>query len=206
MQLVTSKTTPYGRMARITYQIHELQVEEVEVFVWKEREKLVGVNPLSKVPVLVLDDQTPIIDSRVIVDYLDSLGSAAGKTSLWPSDADAKVRMQSKHALWQGVLAESIEIFAADTMLEAPLPQKVIDWHLGKVEAGLAELEQHAKNGEYEVSSTLSMLDVCAVSTLGYLDFRMPDTVPFRKTCPQLATYFDSMHEQHEVLRNTAPN
>ena len=75
MQLFYSPNSPYARKARII--IHELdltsRVEEAIVSLPADA-KLRAVNPLGKIPALLLDDGSVIYDSPVICEYLDELG------------------------------------------------------------------------------------------------------------------------------------
>lgn len=198
MQLLTSGTTPFGRITRIVNQVHGLNVEEVPVRIWQEREKVVGINPLSQLPVLLLDDGTPIMDSRVIADYLDSLAT----NPLLPSDPDANLRMRSDCALWHGVLSQAVELFAPGALLDTELPAKLHSWHFDKI---VATLEHHETTLAANAGTELTMLDVYAVAVLGFIEFRLAAVVDWRTTCPKLAQYFDFLHTQHVAILNTVP-
>ena len=77
MKLISSLTSPYGRKVRIVLLEKkipfQLQVENP----WLPDSKIGDVNPLGKVPVLVLEDGISVFDSRVIVEYLDMLSPVA---------------------------------------------------------------------------------------------------------------------------------
>ncbi|QYU67976.1 glutathione S-transferase N-terminal domain-containing protein [Leptolyngbya sp. 15MV] len=63
-------------------------------------------NPLSKVPCLVTDDGAPLYDSRVICEYLDTVGEAA---SLFPTTGTrAWIRAQVMHALADGIMDAAV--------------------------------------------------------------------------------------------------
>src|ERR1700687_3355412 len=74
MQLFYSPNSPYARKARII--IHELglksRVEDLIVSLPADA-KLRAVNPLGKIPALILDDGSVIYDSPVICEYLDDV-------------------------------------------------------------------------------------------------------------------------------------
>src|SRR6185295_6938047 len=75
MQLLYSPNSPYARKARVI--IHELdlkpRVEDVLVTLPADA-KFRAINPLGKIPALILDDGSAIYDSPVICEYLDELG------------------------------------------------------------------------------------------------------------------------------------
>lgn len=45
MKLLTSTTTPFGRLARMVARVHQLDIAEEIFSVWDERERVVGLNP-----------------------------------------------------------------------------------------------------------------------------------------------------------------
>ena len=88
MKLYTSPASPFARKVRII--IHELNLKEMVQEVPTNpatSEELRRVNPLGKIPALILDDGSALIDSPVICEYLNNLGG--GKffpgMSIWRS-------------------------------------------------------------------------------------------------------------------------
>ena len=59
------------------------------------------VNPLNKIPTLVLDDGTALYDSRVICEYLDTLHDGP---KLFPADAGARWTALRRQALGDGLM------------------------------------------------------------------------------------------------------
>src|SRR6185312_6226419 len=104
-----SPNSPYARKARII--IHELalssRVEDVIVSLPADA-KLRSVNPLGKIPALLLDDGSVIYDSRVICEYLDALGNGKffPRASLF-REAEGRWRALTLQALGDG-LADAV--------------------------------------------------------------------------------------------------
>ena len=73
MKLIASKTSPYARKVRVVLAEKRIDFEFVEENAWNADTTVGQYNPLNKVPVLALDDGTPLYDSRVIVEYLDGV-------------------------------------------------------------------------------------------------------------------------------------
>lgn len=201
MKLLTSGTSPYGRIARILNREHQLGIEEVPVKIWQEREKVAAYNPVSKIPVLLLDDNTPVIDSRVIAEYLDSLSA----NPLLPTDPNALLRMRTACALCIAVIDSAAFAFAPAAMLGETLPPKVDAWLMDKVGAGLTDIERRLQAGEFGAGDSFSMLDVFAVATIGFLDFRLADRVPWRDNHPGLAKFFVHLHATRAAVSDTVP-
>ena len=74
---------------------------------WDENSRVPDANPLGKVPVLVLEDDSTLFDSRVIVEFLDRL-SPLGK--LIPSDNREKIEVKRWEALADGVLDAAVAV------------------------------------------------------------------------------------------------
>src|SRR6266487_5101395 len=72
MKLIGSLTSPFARKVRIVLAEKKIDYEFENDNPWKPQAAAARVNPLGKVPVLVLDDGTALFDSRVIVEFLDN--------------------------------------------------------------------------------------------------------------------------------------
>jgi len=106
MKLYSTKTSPYGRLARIIV-LEKGLAERVEN-VWTETRKpglpLYEFNPSGRVPYLVLDDGTGIEDTPVIMDYLDQLAPPERFTrSARRSDWDYRRKEATARAMLDGV-------------------------------------------------------------------------------------------------------
>ena len=78
MKLIGSNTSPYVRKVRIVMAEKKLDYQYVTEDVWSDKTNIKEANPLGKVPCLVMEGGDALFDSRVIVEYLDTL-SPVGK-------------------------------------------------------------------------------------------------------------------------------
>ena len=83
MKLFASLTSPYARKVRIALLEKRIDCQLEVINPWDDSVALKGINPLGKVPTLLLDDGTVLYDSRVIVEYLDALSPVS---KLLPGD------------------------------------------------------------------------------------------------------------------------
>ena len=103
MKLHWSPRSPFVRKVMIA--AHELGLMDRLTCVrtvaasTKPHAELMRDNPLSKIPTLVLDDGTVLYDSRVICEYLDTLGPAA---KLFPSSGPVRMLALRRQALGDG--------------------------------------------------------------------------------------------------------
>ena len=72
MILVGQYDSPFVRRVAIALHHYEIPFERRVLSVFRDFEAMLEVNPLGKVPSLILDDGETLFDSRTIVDYLDS--------------------------------------------------------------------------------------------------------------------------------------
>jgi glutathione S-transferase len=155
------------------------------------------VNPLRKLPVLILDDGATIFDSEIIVEYLDELGG--GK--LFPPAGAARWRVKTEHALTQGML---------DAMLlcryERLLRPKEFYWatwdddQWERAWQGLAWFEARPDI----LTRPLDIVQIALVCVLGYADFRFPDC-GWRTAYPKLDAFNQRMAARESVAISVPP-
>ena len=169
LKLIANTTSPYGRKVRIALAEKKFEYELHEVSPWTADNPVHAFNPLGKVPVLVLDDGTPLYDSRVIVEYLDTVSPVS---RLIPEPARQRIVVRRIEALADGINEATIAI-----VLEGRRPQKQQsgEWiarQRQKVEAGVAELSRELGDSQWCNGEGYSLADIAAGCALGYLTFR----------------------------------
>lgn len=78
MKLLGSTSSPYVRKVRVVMAEKKLDYTFVTEDVWSADTTIASSNPLGKVPCLIMEGAEALFDSRVIVEYLDTL-SPVGK-------------------------------------------------------------------------------------------------------------------------------
>ncbi|MBP0444768.1 glutathione S-transferase N-terminal domain-containing protein [Roseomonas sp. SSH11] len=195
MRLLTSPASPFARKAYACAIARGVDggIELVPTSTQASAE-LPGLNPLGKIPVLVLKDGTAVFDSPVICDYLDTLGAAP---SLMPASGPARLRAGIMQALADGIMDAAVA-----RRMQIALPQdegrQAFDARQkAAVERGLARLEADPPQGLTDVGA------IAVACALGYLDFRFP-AEPWRERFPRLAGWLASV-ESHPALARSAP-
>jgi glutathione S-transferase len=153
--------------------------------VWSEQTRIVDANPLGKIPCLIMEGGEALFDSRVIVEYLDTL-SPVGK--LIPAVGRERAEVKTWEALADGVMDAALL-----ARMESVWPlrsaeqrsQAWIDRQLGKIHASLAAMSQGLGNKPYCAGTHPSLADVAVGAALGYLDFRFPQ-IAWREAHPAL--------------------
>src|SRR5687767_5334827 len=101
MKLLASPLSPYTRKVRIVVAEKRIDCDLQMVDVNPVENAVNAHNPLGKIPTLVLDDGTALYDSRVIVEFLDSVSPIS---RLIPDDMRDRVAVRRWESLADGVL------------------------------------------------------------------------------------------------------
>jgi glutathione S-transferase len=200
MKLYYSATSPYVRKCLVVAQ--ELGLREKIEFLPAaphpvDRDRvLVAHNALGKVPTLIIDDGTVIYDSRVICDYLNSLGNG----SLVPQGSARWVAHRDQ-ALADGMMEAAILVRYENVARPEALRWKNwIEGQMDKVTCGLAELEQRATS----LGQRVDVGTIAIGCALGYLEFRYA-SLGWRSAYPKLAAWFARFGERESMVATRPP-
>lgn len=192
MKLIGSATSPYVRKVRVVLAEKKLDCEFVREDVWAAQTTIAEVSPLGKVPCLVMEGAEAIYDSRVIVEYLDTL-SPVGK--LIPAQGRDRAAVKTWEALADGVLDASILARLEATWGGREDGQRSAAWierQMGKVQTALKAMNQGLGEKPFCMGIHLSLADIAVGCALSYLDFRFPD-INWRAEHPNLLKLHDKL-------------
>jgi glutathione S-transferase len=198
MKLHFAPTSPFVRkvMACAILRGIEGRIETVATDPHSSPAHLLKDNPLSKVPCLVTEDGMAVFDSKVICEYLDTIGDAP---ALFPPVGSLeRLAVQVRHALADGVMDAAV---ARRMRFGKPVDETRAAYlarQKAAVERGLAVMESDPPKGLSDVGA------VAAACALGYLDFRFPDE-PWRTAHPRLATWFEEVSRLPAMARTAPP-
>jgi len=84
MQLIGMLDSPFVRRVAISMRLMDIDFEHRPISVFRHLDAFASINPVVKVPTLICDNGVVLMDSSLILDYLDTL--TAGRHSLLPTD------------------------------------------------------------------------------------------------------------------------
>lgn len=200
MKLIGSLTSPYVRKVRIVLAEKKMEVDFELDSPWTPETKVGGINPLGKIPVLVLDDDTPLFDSRVIVEYIDNV---TPNSKLFPTPNRERTEVKR----WEAV-ADGVCDAAASAFLEAKRVKKEqsTDWiarQRDKIARGLDFMEAELGDKNFCMGTHFSLADIAVGTALGYLAFRFAD-INWPETHPNLARLYEKLM-QRPSFADTVP-
>jgi len=201
MKLIGSGTSPYVRKVRIVMAEKKLDYQLVLEDVWHADTTILQSNPLGKVPCLVMEGGEALFDSRVIVEYLDTL-SPVGK--LIPPLGRERAEVKTWEALGDGVLDALIL-----ARLEKAWPgrkagecsQAWIDRQMEKTDASLKAMSLGLGDKAFCAGIHLTLADIAVGCTLGYLDFRFGD-LDWRAPYPNLARLYEKLMQRPSFIES----
>ena len=195
MKLIGSNSSPYVRKVRVVMAEKKIEFKLELENVGAADTTIQTSNPLGKVPCLVMEGGEAIFDSRVIVEYLDTL-SPVGK--LIPGMGRERAEVKTWEALADGVLDASILARLEATWGGRTAEQRSqawIDRQLGKVDAALQAMSKGLGDKAFCVGIHLTLADVAVGVALGYLDFRFPQ-INWREQYPNLLKLQDKLMQR----------
>ncbi len=203
MKLIGSTTSPYVRKVRIVMAEKKLDYQFLLENVWAGDTRIAASNPLGKVPCLIMEGGEAVFDSRVIVEYLDTL-SPVGK--LIPSTGRERAEVKTWEALADGLLDAAILVRLENTFegrKASERSQAWIDRQMDKVHASLKAMAQGLGDKPFCSGIHLSLSDIAVGCALGWLEFRFPD-IGWRAEYPNLAKLMDKL-AQRTSFADTVP-
>ncbi len=200
MKLIGSLTSPFVRKVRVVLAEKKIECEFEIDSPWTPESNVPNINPLGKIPVLALDDETVLFDSRVISEYLDNV---APNNKLMPAPNRERTEVKRWEALADGICDAAALIFLER---KRPQEQQSADWiarQQDKIARGLDYMAKELGESPWCMGNHLSLADIATGCALGYLAFRFPE-IDWRGTHPNLARLYDKLM-QRPAFAETVP-
>ena len=204
MKLLGSTSSPYVRKVRVVMAEKKLDYAFVTEDVWGPDTTISESNPLGKVPCLIMEGAEALFDSRVIVEYLDTL-SPVGK--LIPPVGRERAEIKTWEALADGLMDAAILARLEATWTgrtKVQRSQAWIDRQLVKVNATVKAMGSGLGEKPFCGGIHFSLADVAVGCALGYLDFRFPQ-IDWRTDNPNLVRLHDKLMQRPSFADTVPP-
>lgn len=200
MKLIASLTSPYVRKIRIVLAEKKIDCELVLDSPWTAGNQIAALNPLGKIPVLVLDDESTLYDSRVIAEYLDTV---APNSRLIPASGRERISVKRWEALADGVLDAAVAAFLEAKRPDGERSPSWIERQRGKVNQALKVMSEDLAGQPWCHGSSLTLADIAVGCALGYVSFRLGD-IRWSEQYPNLSQLYEKLM-QRSAFAETVP-
>lgn len=172
MKLIGNYASPYVRKVRVVMAEKKLDYQLVVDDVWSVESTIREFNPLGKVPCLIMEGGDALFDSRVIVEYLDTLSPVS---KLIPPVGRERVEIKTWEALADGLM-DAAQLARVEAVWSGrrddQRSQVWIDRQLDKIQGALTAMNQGLGEKPFCAGIHMSLADIAVGCALGYLDFR----------------------------------
>jgi glutathione S-transferase len=200
MKLIGTVTSPYTRKVRAVLAEKRMECEFIVDAPNTDNSTVIQFNPLGKIPVLVLDDESTLFDSRVIAEYLDN---ASPGNRLIPAEKRPRIQVRRWEALADGCTDAAIAVLMEK---RRPVEQQSPEWiarQQGKVDRALQMMADDLAAKTWCTGDFFTLADIAVGCCLAWMELRLPD-LPWRRSHPNLARLADKL-AQRQSFRDTAP-
>jgi len=201
MKLLASPASPYTRKVRIVLAEKRIDCDLETVDVQPAENPVNAHNPLGKIPTLVLDDGTALYDSRVIVEFLDSVSPIS---RLIPDDTRERVAVRRWEALADGVLDAGLLVRYESLRDKAEQSAAWVGKQLSRMRRGMAQMQSELNGKPWCHNGRYSLADIAVGCCLGWLGFRKPGGVDWHAEYPALGQHYKKLMER-PAFADTVP-
>ena len=201
MKLYSSPTSPYVRKVRIALVEKKIECDLIDASPWVEDSPVPQFNPLGKVPVLVLDDGTALYDSRVIVEYLDTVSPVS---RLIPEPNRQRIAVRRWEALADGICDAAVAMVREKLRPAKQQSPEALARNHDKVVRGVQALAIELGEEAWCNGEGYSLADIATACALAYLDLRHP-TIDWRADYPNLLKLFDKLAKRASFAETAPP-
>jgi glutathione S-transferase len=201
MKLLGTNTSPYVRKVRLVLLEKNIPHSYLIDIPNNPGSQVVRINPLGRIPALILDDETCVYDSVVIAEYIDTLNDTP---KLIPRhDALARMRVRRWEALGDGIMDSAIMVRNERTRPAEKQEADIISQHSSAISRTLAHAAAQLGKREWCEGSAISLADLALASALVYLDLRLPE-LDWRAEHNNLASWFARMSARPSMITSLA--
>ncbi len=187
MKLLGTNTSPYVRKVRLVLLEKNIPHEYVVDPPREPGSLVVRVNPLGRIPALILDDGFCVFDSTVIADYADTLND---DPILIPrTDPEARLRVKRWEALADGIMDSAIVARNESIRPNEKQDATILGLHNRAISNALEYASELLSTNAWCEGDDITLADLALASALIYLDLRQAER-DWRGTHANLAGWF----------------
>jgi glutathione S-transferase len=168
MILIGQYDSPFVRRVAIALTLYGFRFEHRPWSVWADVDQLATINPLRRVPTLLLDDGELLIESSAILDALDDI--VGPERAMLPRSGAERRRGLRICALSTGLADKAVSLFYEGVLRETP-SQIWVDRCRAQIADVLTALEadRARSSAAYWLSDAIGHPDIAAACALRFV-------------------------------------
>lgn len=187
MKLIGMLDSPYVRRVAISAKRLGIPLEHQSVSVFRHFEQFQQINPVVKAPTLVLDDGEVLIDSTLILDYLEALAGPAN--SLMPSDLKQRLRSLRLIGLALAACEKSVQLYYERNLRPAEIQfEPWVERVEGQLAAAYSALERELEMQPLKTDGTIAQDGITLAVAWSFTHLVVPDQVDVNRF-PQISAF-----------------
>ncbi|KAA0980499.1 glutathione S-transferase [Pseudomonas sp. ANT_H12B] len=176
MKLIGMLDSPYVRRVAISAKCLGINLEHQSVSVFRHFEQFQQINPVVKAPTLVLDDGEVLIDSTLIIEYLEAL-AGPGK-SLMPVDIDQRLRSLRLIGLGLAACEKAVQIYYERNLRPAHIQfEPWVERVEGQLAAAYSALERELEKQPLKTDGSIAQDGITLAVAWSFTHLVVPDQV-----------------------------
>lgn len=178
MILVGQYDSPFVRRVAVTLHHYHMPFSRNALSVFRDMKDMQKINPLVRVPALVLETGETLIDSGAIIDHLDEQAGPA-RALIPPHGPERRLILQAM-ATSTGISEKVVATFFERYFHPKGVSKELETRLLSQIKAGLEKLE-HDCGSPWFIDSHMTQADITIGCMLSHLKLRLPDAFPASK-------------------------
>jgi glutathione S-transferase len=176
MKLIGMLDSPYVRRVAISAQHLGIALEHDSVSVFRHFEQFQQINPVVKAPTLVLDDGEVLMDSTLIIDYLEAL--AGPSKSLMPTDLKQRARSLRVIGLALAACEKSVQLYYERNLRPEDIQyQPWVERVEGQLAAAYSALERELAKQPLNSGTSIGQDGITVAVAWSFTNLVVPDQV-----------------------------
>lgn len=193
MILIGQYDSSYVRRVGIALTLYGIAFEHRPWSTFGDADKIAAYNPLIRVPTLVLEDGDVLVESHVILDYVDGLVPSARR--MYPQAEPERHRAMKIAALGTGLADKAVSLFYEKVLHKDGVSPLWTERCTRQIAATLALLEagRAAVRTPYWFGEAIGHADIAVVAALRHFSDSHPELAPMVAQHPALDAYFQRL-------------
>jgi glutathione S-transferase len=177
MRLIGMMDSPYVRRVAVSMNFLRLSFTHEAVSVFRHYEQFAAINPVVKAPTLITADGTVLMESTLILEYLEALGLPAHR--LTPSDRAAHARAQRIIGLALAACEKTVQlVYEFNLRPEDKRHQPWIDRVQSQLQTAYALLESECTPaGDWLLGERVLQADITAAVAWAFTQYALPERI-----------------------------